>query len=289
MLRATALMFLLALPAHAEPPRVVADIAPVQSLLAQVMAGVAEPALLLDRDANPHEVHLRPSQARMLADADLVVWIGPALSPWLETALAGLSKADQITLIDAPETHLREPGDDHGHAHAGTDPHIWLSPANARAWVPLFAETLASHDPENAATYRANAASTVAASADLEAEIAARLAPFKGAEIVTLHDAFGYFTDTFGIEIAGSVRPSDATAPSVAAMADLKALVAEHGVVCAFAEPGFDAGLLQSIAADSGLRIGTLDSTGTLQTPGVEHYADTLRAIAGEIARCLTE
>mgnify|MGYP002713152025 CR=1 FL=1 len=281
-LRLVILFTLLALPASAETPRVVADIAPVQSLLAQVMAGVAEPALLMDGSANPHDMQLRPSQARLLARADLVVWIGPALSPWLASALDGLSHADQIILLDAPaaEGHL-------DHDHHGFDPHIWLSPENARDWLTLFADTLAARDPDNAATYRANAAAAEAALDDLDAALATRLAPFAGAEIVTLHDAFGHFTEHFGIHIAGSLRASDATAPSVKATAALKALVAEHGVTCAFAEPGFDTGLLTAIASETGLKTGTLDATGALQAPGPGHYAATLTAIADEIARCL--
>lgn len=284
MLRLLALLTLVALPARAEPPRVVADIAPVHALLAQVMAGVAEPALLLDGSANPHDMQMRPSQARLLARADLVVWIGPALSPWLASALTGLSDADQIVLLDAPAAP-----DDHGHDHDhnGPDPHVWLSPENARAWLALFAEDLAARDPDNAAVYRANAAEAQAALTDLEATLAARLAPFGGAEIVTLHDAFGHFTEHFGIHVAGSLRASDATAPSVAATAALKALVAEHGVTCAFAEPGFDTGLLSAIASETGLKIGTLDAIGALQAPGPGHYAATLTAIADEIARCL--
>ena len=59
-----ALAALFALPALAEPPRVVVDIAPIHALAAQVMEGVAEPELLLTQDANPHAVQLRPSQAR---------------------------------------------------------------------------------------------------------------------------------------------------------------------------------------------------------------------------------
>lgn len=287
MLRLIALLALLALPARADPPRVVADIAPVHSLLAQVMAGVAEPALLLDGSANPHDMQMRPSQARLLARADLVVWIGPALSPWLASALEGLSLADQIVLLDAPQDAAHD--DDEDHHHHGPDPHVWLSPANARAWVTLFADDLAARDPGNAATYRANAARAEAALTDLEADIAARLAPYQGAEIVTLHDAFGHFADSFGIEIAGTLRPSDATAPSVAATVALKALVAEHGVTCAFAEPGFDPDLLTAIAGETGLRTGTLDATGALQVPGPGHYAATLTALANELARCLGE
>ena len=78
-----------ALPAFADAPRVVTDIAPVHSLVSQVMAGVGTPDLLLDGSADPHSVQLKPSQARAVSQADLVVWVGEELEPWLARVLAG--------------------------------------------------------------------------------------------------------------------------------------------------------------------------------------------------------
>jgi zinc transport system substrate-binding protein len=327
MIRFATVFSLFALPALAEPPKVVADIAPVHALLAQVMEGVAEPTLLLDQSDNPHAVQLRPSQAKTLADADLVVWIGPELSPWLERIVDGLDTADSLVLMDHPATTFRDisassEGDDHDdhdedaheehdedeheehaaddhddhaeeahddHDHGDKDPHLWLSVDNARAWLGAFADELSARDPENADTYRANATKAQAKIDDLTASIEATLAPHAGAEIITFHDAFGYFADRFPVTIVGSVRPGDAASPSAAAMAALRDLVAEHDIACGFAEPAFDPGLLEAIAAESGLKIGTIDPTGAMQILGPGHYAATLQAIADGIATCIAE
>jgi zinc transport system substrate-binding protein len=328
MFRLSAILSLAALPAFADAPKVVVDIAPVHALVSQVMAGVGTPDLLLEQGSDPHSVQLRPSQARMLSDADLVVWVGPELSPWLARALDGLGADEQIVLMDHPATTLRsfvrptateeehddhahehddhahdESGhdheDDHGeggeedHAHADEhgddDPHLWTSIDNARAWLPAFAEDLAARDPENAATYRANAEQAVAGLDELAASIEARLAPHQGAEIVTFHAAWGYFAERFGFEIAGTVRPGDASTPSAAALAGLREIISEHGVECAFAEPAYDPALLNAIAGETGLRIGLLDPTGALQEIGPGHYAATLTAAADAIAGCLAQ
>ena len=93
--------------ALAEPPRVVADIAPVHSIAAAVMEGVATPSLIVPPTASPHGYSLRPSEARALDRADMVVWVGPALAPWLDgpvDALAGEAKV--LTLLDVPGTNL---------------------------------------------------------------------------------------------------------------------------------------------------------------------------------------
>jgi len=77
--------------AFAEAPTVVTDIAPIHSLTAMVMQGVGTPELLLPPNADPHNFALRPSDAANLADADVIVWVGHALSPWLEAPLETLA------------------------------------------------------------------------------------------------------------------------------------------------------------------------------------------------------
>ncbi|MEK9660449.1 MAG: zinc ABC transporter substrate-binding protein, partial [Alphaproteobacteria bacterium] len=142
------------------PPAIVASIPPVHSLVARVMAGVGEPALLIPATASPHNFTLRPSDARKLGGADIVFWIGPQL----ETALAGplealAGSAERVALLAAPgierlptreggvwsahdhrghsgHAHQPHPRDedgadeqahnDHGDDHGDTDAHIWL-------------------------------------------------------------------------------------------------------------------------------------------------------------------
>ncbi|WP_371170762.1 zinc ABC transporter substrate-binding protein [Aliiroseovarius sp. 2305UL8-7] len=105
--------------AMADAPKVVTDFAPVQSLVAQVMDGVATPDVLLPQEADPHAFQMRPSQARTLAQADMVFWVGPELTPWLDRALDGLGDAKAVALLDMPGTNLRE--SDHVHGHEDHD------------------------------------------------------------------------------------------------------------------------------------------------------------------------
>ena len=126
-------------------PRVTTDIPPVHSLAAQVMEGVGTPSLILPPGASPHSHAMRPSEAAALAASDLVIWIGPDLTPWLDRALDGLAAdAATLTLLEAPGTRqlaFREGAtfeahdhgdqghdedhahDDHGHDDHGHDDH----------------------------------------------------------------------------------------------------------------------------------------------------------------------
>jgi len=77
----------------AAEPMVVASIRPIHSLAAAVMEGVGTPTLLIEGVASPHSYALRPSDARALAQADVVFWIGEGLETLLGKPLADLARA----------------------------------------------------------------------------------------------------------------------------------------------------------------------------------------------------
>lgn len=121
--------------AFADAPKVITDFGPTQGIVARVMDGVAVPTALLTGTDTPHDFALRPSQARDVSNADLVVWIGHAMSPWLEDPLENLgADATQIELLetegwtllanrdedgdeDDHDAHDDEHDDDEEHAH----------------------------------------------------------------------------------------------------------------------------------------------------------------------------
>ena len=138
--------------AWAEVPAVVTDMPVVQSLVAQVMGDLGTPEVLVSSGADPHDFQLRPSQARALATAEAIFWIGPEMTPWLAEPVAAATTAARTALLDVPGTELRHFGDDAdggaaeqaeetGHGHAGVDPHAWLDPDNARVWLLAIADT----------------------------------------------------------------------------------------------------------------------------------------------------
>lgn len=313
-----ALASLLAAPALAEVPRVVSDLPPVQSLVAQVMGDLGRPELLLDRGADAHSFQLRPSQARHLAEADLVVWIGPDMTPWLDRALGG-GPQRQLRLADVEGTHRQAfgataahdhgpeadhaddhghdaPADDHGaeheghadHSHQGLDPHLWLDPGNAGVWLGAIAAELGRLDPDHAATYAANAETARAAVQALDAETAGRLAPARGQPFYVFHDAYGYFAAHYGLSVAGSIAAGDAASPGAAHLVALQKAMAD-APRCIFPEAQHDPKLVQRIAEDTGAKIGpALDPEGSTLEPGPELYGQLIRGLAEGIASCVT-
>lgn len=100
---------------------VVASIKPVHSLVAAVMEGIGKPGIIIDGAGSPHNYALKPSQARMLENADVVFWIGHELEAFLEKPLETVgANAKSVELIDAHDLirlSFREGGafEKHGH------------------------------------------------------------------------------------------------------------------------------------------------------------------------------
>ena len=122
--------------AHAEVPRVATDIAPIHSLVSMIMQGAGSPDLIIPPGASPHSYAMRPSEARAVAKADLVVWVGPSLAPWLEEPMSSLAQgAERLTLQEVEGIRLltnrsgvafeaHDHGDHEGHEdHDGHDDH----------------------------------------------------------------------------------------------------------------------------------------------------------------------
>ncbi len=273
-------------------PKVVADIPPVQSLVARVMAGVGAPDLVVPPGASPHAYAMRPSEARRLAGADVVFWIGDALAPWFGETLAALAPDAEavaltdipgVTLLDAREGATFGAHEDH-HAH---DEHVWLDPANAKLWLGAIAATLSRIDPANSSAYAANAKAGQAELDALMAEVDALLAPVRGRGYVVFHDAYQYFEARFAMPAAGAIAISDAAQPSVARVAAIRATIGRLGAACVFAEPQFEPRLVATVTAGTDARAGVLDPLGASLTVGPDLYPEMIRDLARSLADCL--
>ena len=350
---------MMATPIAAKDLNVVTEFGVTHSLVSMVMGDIGSPEVLLDRGGDPHSFQLRPSQARSLADADLIFWVGEELTPWMARALAGIEvQGDVVTLIEAEGLHLQDFAlghghdhddhghahddhghdhddhghahddhghdhddhghahddhghdhddhghahddhghdhddhghghDDHAHSHDGIDPHAWMNTGNVKIWLDLIAEELAEHDPENAATYRANAEAARAEIADLSTEISAILEPVGATPLVMFHDAYGYMMDQFGINVAGTIALGDAAAPGAQRLSELRAQLQEGGAVCIFPEVNHSSRYIDMVVEGTGVRVGAdLDPEGVLLEPGVDLYPTLMRNMAQAMADCV--
>ena len=300
----------------ADVPNVVADIAPVHSLVSMVMKGIGEPQLLIPQNASPHHYAMRPSEAKALQEANLVVYLGHDMTPWLEplfeTVAASaepldLSEVDgvlQLSYREGPvfgeheghddhddhegHDHEEEGHDDHAHHdHDGNDPHMWLDPENALVWLDAIASELGHIDPENAARYRANANTAKEEISHEIHHIEDHLKSVQGQGFLVFHDAYQYFENRFGIFATGSISLGDASKPSPKRLQQLKHHFEEEGIHCVLSEPQYSSKLIDSVFGGFKPHIGVADPIGVDLELGFGLYLELLENLASGIAQCV--
>ena len=213
---AIAAVFLAAAPgARAAPLEVVASFSILADMVREIGGERVQVTALVGPDEDSHAFVPRPSHARLVAEADLVVVNGLGFEGWIDRLVAASASAATIVVATATietgddhddDGHSDHGGnghgdhddhghddnghndhsdhddsghgdhDDHGHDHHGVDPHLWQDAAHARAYVGTVAAALAAADPEGRALYEANARRYDAVLAALDREIREALA-----------------------------------------------------------------------------------------------------------------
>jgi zinc transport system substrate-binding protein len=106
----------------------------------------------------------------------------------------------------------------------------------------------------------------------------------RGAPCVVFHDAYQYFRRRFDVPAAGAIALFDATDPGPARGAEVRDLVADLGAVCVFAEPQFDAGIVEAVLGDGEVRTAVLDPLGVGLERRAELYFAMMRGRARDLA-----
>jgi zinc transport system substrate-binding protein len=265
------------------------------------MDGVAEPQLLIPANASPHAYALKPSDARALSGAELVVWVGEALEVVLEKPLHALAgKAQVLELSTLEEMQLlptREGGvwpeeveheAEHAHhGHGEMDTHLWLSPANARQIVTAVAERLSDLDGANAERYRANADNMLRRISELERQLRGQLAPVRELPYIVFHDAYHYFEKAFLLHPVGAIAVSPDRRPGARRLVEIRDTIRQRGALCVFSEPQFRPATVQVVLEGSDARHGVLDPLGAELSPGKQQWFDLMQGLADNLVGCL--
>ena len=278
---------------QAEPLRIVTDTAPIQSMVQAVVGDLAEVEVLLPAGASPHDYAMRPSDAIALENADVVVWVGHGLTPFLEDPIETLAKdATVVELLDTEgwlPIELDHHDDHDEHDHGAVDPHAWLAPDVQSAWVMTLANTLGQLDPTNAATYQFNAATQTTAIIETQSAVEDLLADVRGGQYVVSHDALGYFERAFDMPAAGAITISDASAPGAARIIELRQIMQDLDVTCILVDPQTSPKWAQVVAEGTGAKVAMVDPQGAALPDGPIRSTGIMLDIATVLADCLKE
>lgn len=298
------LLVLMVWPTNAlsDPPRVLVSIAPLHSLVAKVMEGVATPDLVYEASQSPHSSAMTPRQLKALVEADLLFWTGPELETALSRLLPRLpdeARAFELhdfdagmTLLPMRDTLFTPPGSEHEHSHdhGDLDPHFWLSLDNALVFVDFVAARLIERDPQNRELYHRNAVQTRLDLNRLVRQLDDRLNASRTAPYIVFHDGFQYFEHDQGLNGLGALVLNPDLPPGPRTVARLRDLAAPHEHVCLFREPQYsERWLMPLVEGLDSATLGTIDPLGQLSEPGTGLYADMMLRLADDLAACLGE
>ena len=297
--------------------KVVASIKPIHSLVSYVMDGIGKPDIIVDGYNSPHNFSLKPSHAKMIEKANLIIWVGEDLETFLEKPLKTISKdAVNIEIMDLKEVkklkfrekNIFEGHDDHGHdehkehghdehkehghkekkhddhGHGEHDPHVWLDPMNAKVIVKEIENQLVKLDPDNASKYKANSKKAQSELDNITKNIKKDLK--KDLRFVVFHDAYQYFENRFNIKVLGALTVNPDVLPGAEQLSEIREVIEHEKVNCLFSEPQFNPAIIKSIAKDTKIKTGVLDPLGATLDKGKGMYTKLLSNMYASFKGC---
>ena len=246
---------------------VVATTMPVADFARQVGGARVEVTGLLDAEAEPHKYEPTPSDADAVARADLVISNGAGLDGWLDGLLEQVGA--YAPRVEAAEGIALLPTEEKGFPG---DPHVWHDPKAAARMVDNVAAGLTRVDSAGRAVYRRRAAALRRRIERMAATISASFAaiPPERRDLVTSHDAFGYFARAYDVNVIGSVLPAVTTEaePSAQQIDALLNEIRAEGVRTIFTEEGVEPRLERRVAEEADARVSTSLYADALGAPG---------------------
>ena len=306
--------------AQAAEVKAVATFTVLADVVSEVGGDRIEVSSLIGPNGDPHAYEPTPNDVRRVRDADVVFMSGLGLEGWMERLIeASGFKGEPVVVSDS--IHAREMGnehhehdsdghdhdDEHGHDHGdeaghdhgdvhrhdGIDPHVWSNPVNVEVWVDNIVAALSKADPAGADDYRTNgeAYKQELESLDDYARTQIEAIPEEKRRILTSHDAFGYFSDRYGVTFLsplGITTDSEASAQDVARL--ITQMKKEH-IGSYFFENSSDPRLVEQIANAVGARPG-----GELYVGGLSEndgpaatYAEMFRFNVDQMVRAMKQ
>ena len=234
-----------------------------------------------------HDYTLSIHDMKILDRADLLALSGAGLEDSMADAIAaancpqidcsvGIDLLEACHDHDHGESEEAEEADGHDHEH---DNHIWMDPLRAGQMIQNLAEGLAQADPAHAETYRANAQAAAQQLREAHDQIQTSLADLPCRELITFHDGFAYFADTFGLTILRSIEEESGSEASAHDVVEILEEIQHHALPAIFTEVNGGTATAEMIQRECGIPIHALDmmmSGPTQGVDGIQTYLDRI-------------
>ena len=270
---------------------VVATFSILGDLVKNVGGDRVEVSTLVGPNGDVHVYLPTPGDARKLSAAKVVFVNGLGLEGWV-TRLISASGTKASIVIASEGIKPRKMKDEHDTGDV-SDPHAWQSVANAKIYVANIRDGLIALDPAGKASYDANATAYLGKLDELETQVAVAIAkiPVDRRKIITTHDAFGYFSDAYGMTFIAPEGVSTDAEPSAKDLAKIITQIRLQKIPAVFMENITDPRLMEEIARETGATIGGTLYSDALSDPSgpAGTYIEMMRHNGSELSKALTD
>lgn len=276
-------------PAETDAVEVIVTLTPLAGFVEQVGGDKVIVNIMVPPGASPHTYAPTPSQLTKVSKADMYVEVGSGIGFELSNMdaieeaneeILVIDSSEGIELIDIAEHHHEEEDGNHesDHDHGTKDPHIWLSPVNAKIIVGNICNGLIQVDPKNESLYIQNRDDYLQQLDQLDADISSGLAEITNRHFIVFHPAWGYFAHEYELEqIPIEVEGKE---PSARDLAHVIEEAQEHDIKIVFASPQFNARSAEIIATD-------INGSVVLIDPLDKDYVDNLVNVLNEMVQAM--
>jgi zinc transport system substrate-binding protein len=249
--------------------KVVASLFPLQEFARAVGGEEVQVSLLLPPGAEAHTWEPRPGDVVKIAGADIFIYIGPSLEPWIDKVLKAvqgkklrvLEAGRGLSLLKGEEAEGRTVHS-HGPRTPGKmDPHVWLDFSLDLKIVDAIALAFSEKDPGQASLYKNNAEIYKAKLDDLDQKYRKSLAKCRHRQILLSgHAAFAYLAKRYELQQIALSGISPDAEPTPKRMAEVIEAARRSGIKFIYAEELVSPKLAQSLSKEAGIGVLVLNA-----------------------------
>ena len=249
---------------HQPPAQIVATTGPVYQFTQALCEGtdLTVSQLITDEVSCLHDYTLRVDQMRSAESAETVILSGAGLEAFMADILGNIETVIDcsagIKVMSYDEAHdlAHEHSHDHHHEH---DPHIWLSPANAKIMAQNICDGLGRRYSAYSSIFQSNLQALLQKLDALQTYGEETLTNLSNRELITFHDGFAYFAHSFDLHILEAVEEESGSEASAKELKHLIGLVRDHQLAAIFTERNGSESAANVIARETGIPVFQLD------------------------------
>ena len=262
------------------PKKIIVTFSILKDIVSVIGGKRAHVTSLIRRNMDSHMFRPTPRDARVISSADLVVMNGIGFEGWIKRLVKASGYKGSIVV--ASENIKKIGHKEHkGNHHSEWDPHVWFSVPNMKIYVANIAAGMIRLDPDGKNYYRNNLKKYILKLNNLDKFIRTTVnsVPKVKRNVITSHDAFGYLSREYGIQMSAPQGVSTESEASALKLASLIRQIKKTSVKAIFIENITDNRLIQQIASHTKVKIGgKLYSDALSDTNGLAgNYLDYMR------------